>query len=115
MEKEQGLDNLFTREEYLDVLKDTSEIAQKLLKDIDALKSELILERAKSKELENELMGYRETASIINRRIFESYVSASKNRPATHNEWLDFINTFDFSFQQKLTIELYNWIDKHCN
>jgi hypothetical protein len=120
MEKEQveeeeiPLENLFSREEYLDVLKDTSEIAQKLLRDIESIKSELDKERKKNKTLEKELWDYRETASCINRRQFDSYVQAAKNRSATHKEWLDFIETFDFSFQQKLTIELFTWVDKHC-
>jgi hypothetical protein len=117
LEKEQEeipLENLFTREEYLDVLKDTSEIAQKLLRDLEAIKSELDNERQKNKDLEKELWDYRETASCINRRQFSSYVQAAKNRPASHKEWLDFIETFDFSFQQKLITELYVWVDKHC-
>jgi len=108
------LEKIFTRGEYLDVLRDTSEIGQKLLKDIEMIKTELDNERAKNKELEKELWDYRETASCINRRQFDSYVRTAKGRPATHKEWLDFIETFDFSFQQKLTVELYNWVDKHC-
>jgi hypothetical protein len=114
MDNELNLDKLFTREEYLDVIKDTSEIAQKLLRDLESIKTELDNERIKNKLLEKELWDYRETASFINRKQFDSYVIASKNRPATHKEWLDFIETFDFSFQQKLTTELYNWVDKHC-
>ena len=114
-DQEIELENLFSREEYLDLLKDSSEVAQKLLKDIEQIKSELINERKKNKELEKELWEYRETASCINRRQFDSYVKASKNRSATHKEWLDFIETFDFSFQQKLTVELYIWVDKHCS
>lgn len=113
-EEEIPLENLFTRGEYLDVLRDTSEIAQKLLRDIESIKTELDNERRKNKDLEKELWDYRETASCINRKQFGSYVQAAKNRPATHKEWLDFIETFDFSFQQKLTTELYIWVDKYC-
>lgn len=100
--------------EYSNILKDTSYVCEKLMHQIEELKSRLDEERKMRKEAEALLSNYKETAnSNINKHIFNTYVMAAKDRPATRVEWAHFIQSFSFSEERKLHTEIYNWVDKN--
>jgi hypothetical protein len=102
--------------DYLMVLKETNALVKKLMTDIDELQAQLKTERTLRSSAEDKLLLYRETAgSNITRHAFNSYVAASKDRDATHLEWVKFTQSFRFSEDMKLNKEIYAWIDTHIH
>jgi hypothetical protein len=100
--------------EYSNILRDTSYVCEKLMQQIEELKSRLEEERKIRKETEAVLSDYKETAnSNINKHIFNTYVMAAKDRPAKRVEWAHFVQSFSFSEERKLHAEIYKWVDKN--
>jgi hypothetical protein len=102
--------------DYLAVLKETNALVKKLMTDINDLHAQLRTERTYRNAIEDKLLLYRETGnSNITRYLFNSYVLASKERTATHLEWIKFTQSFRFSEDMKLNKEIYAWIDANLN
>jgi hypothetical protein len=84
---------------------------QDIQEQIEVLKKELAIWKARTRDLEKKLLLFHETGEAhINRHIFRSYVKASINREETDYEWMQFLNTFSFN-SLPLAMEVYKWID----
>lgn len=100
--------------DYLTVLRETNIHVKKLVETVDFLNKELRKERDLRSLAETTLLKHKETASAnISRHLFNTYMVASREREATQEEWVSFIQNFKFTEESKLHSEIYVWIDTH--